>query len=68
MTRKLLFEAANVMLYRSSPDLHLRQWAEGIARRSGSWKARVALARKLSTIPFRMWADGKPFDLKEVAL
>ena len=68
LTRKLLFEAANVMLYRSSPTLHLRRWAEGIARRSGSWKARVALARKLSTILFRMWVDGKPFDRKDVVI
>jgi hypothetical protein len=28
---------------------------------SGSWKARVALARKLSVILFRTWIEERPF-------
>jgi transposase len=61
LTRRLLFEAASVIMYRSRVPLGIRDWAERIAARSGSWKARVALARKLATILFVMMRDGTPF-------
>jgi transposase len=41
--------------------LHLKNWAEAIERRSGSGKARVALARKLSVILHSVWRSGEPF-------
>lgn len=62
LTRRLLFEAANVILYRTRGELGLRDWAERLAARSGSWKARVALARKLATILFRMMRDRTVFE------
>jgi transposase len=61
LTRRLLFEAASVIMYRSRVPLGIREWAERISARSGSWKARVALARKLATILFVMMRDGTPF-------
>ena len=62
LTRRLLFEAATVILYRTGGALGLRTWAERLVARSGSWKARVALARKLATILFRMMRDGTAFE------
>jgi transposase len=64
LTRKLLFEAANVMLSRTSLPLALREWGAAIGRRSGFWKARVAMARKLAVILHRMWIEERPFDPK----
>jgi transposase len=64
LTRKLLFEAANAMLSRLAKPLALRDWGAAIGRRSGFWKARVALARKLSVILHRMWMEERPFEAK----
>jgi transposase len=64
LTRRLLFEAASVILYRMRGDLGLRSWAQRLAARSGSWKARVALARKLATILFGMMRDGTAFEAR----
>lgn len=62
LTRRLLFEAANVILYRTRGELGLRVWAQQLAARSGSWKARGALARKLATILYSMMRDGTTFE------
>jgi len=64
LTRKLLFEAANVMLSRTSQALALKDGGAAVGRRSGFWKARVALARKLAVILHRMWIDGRGFEPK----
>ena len=68
LTRNLLFEAANVMLSRTSQTLALKDWGAAVGRRSGFWKARVALARKLSVILHRMWIEGRAFDPKVTAM
>jgi len=68
LTRKLLFEAANAMLSRTSLPLALKEWGAAIGRRSGFWKARVALARKLSVILHRMWIEERPFEPKVTAM
>lgn len=68
LTRKLLFEAANGMLSRTSLPLALKEWGTAISRRSGFWKARVALARKLSVILHRMWIEERPFEPKVIAM
>ena len=39
----------------------LKAWAMAVARRRGSRKAKVALARKLGVILHRMWVDGTTF-------
>jgi transposase len=66
MTRRLLFEAASVILFRTRQSFRLKDWAAKLAIRSGSWKARVALARKLATILFSMMRDGRDFEMRSV--
>jgi transposase len=66
LVRKLLFEAAHVLLTRTSAKLELKAWGERVAARSGPWKARVALARKLAVVLHSMWATGTAFDGKAV--
>ena len=61
LARTLMYEAATVILHRVKRPLHLKDWAEAIERRSGSGKARVALARKLSVILHSVWRSGEPF-------
>lgn len=67
LTRRLLFEAATVILYRTRSTFGLRSWAQKLAVRSGSWKARVGLARKLSIVLFCMMRDGTFFDLRQAS-
>jgi transposase len=67
MVRTALYEAANAVLERSTGDSPLRKWALGVAKRAGMRKAKVALARKLAVIPYRMLVDGTPFDAAKAA-
>jgi len=39
----------------------LKSWGMRLAKRAGTSKAKVALARKLAVILHRMLADGTPF-------
>jgi transposase len=71
MLRGYLFEAATVALTRVSRENAPATWAKELAKRSGSGKARVALARKLAVILFAMWRKNEPFrwsDAKPEAL
>ncbi len=61
LARTLMYEAAVVILTRVKRASRLKDWALAIARRSGSGKARIALARKLSVILHSMWRSGQPF-------
>ena len=61
MVRTALYEAASVMLTRSVRFSGLKAWAMAVAKRRGTKKARVALARKLGVILHRMWIDGTTF-------
>jgi transposase len=61
MVRTALYEAASVMLTRTVRFSGLKAWAMAVARRRGTRKARVALARKLGVILHRMWVDGTSF-------
>ena len=61
MVRTALYEAASVMLTRTVRFSSLKAWAMAVARRRGTKKARVALARKLGVILHRMWVDGTSF-------
>src|SRR6266404_85059 len=61
MMRAMLYEAAHIMLVRSTKWSWLRAWAMQIARRRGMKKAVVALARRLAVIMHRMWVDGTEF-------
>jgi transposase len=61
MMRVMLYEAAQVMLMRSTRWSWLKAWAMQIARRCGLKKAIVALARRLAVIMHRIWVDGTEF-------
>jgi transposase len=61
MVRTALYEAASVMLSRTVRMSPLKSWAMAVAKRRGTKKARVALARKLGVILHRMWVDGTSF-------
>lgn len=60
-TRTALFEAANVILRPATRWSPMKAWAVRVARRQGSKRAKVALARKMATILHRMWVDETDF-------
>ena len=61
MTRVMLYEAAQILLVRSTKWSWLKAWAMQIARRRGLKKAIVALARRLAVVMHRIWVDGTEF-------
>jgi transposase len=61
LTRTYLFEAAGTLLSRVAKWSALKAWGTRLARRVGSKKARVALARKLAVLMHRIWVDGTEF-------
>src|SRR5213596_2454319 len=61
MMRRLLFDAAHVMLTRTIRWSWLKAWGMKIARHRGMNRAAVAVARRMAVIMHRMWADGTEF-------
>jgi transposase len=61
MVRTALYEAASVMLTRSTQTSRLKAWALALVKRRGTKRAIVALARKLGVILHRIWVDGSTF-------
>ncbi len=61
MMRVMLYEAAQILLVRSTRWSWLKAWAMQIAKRRGMKKAIVALARRLAVIMHRIWSDGTEF-------
>jgi transposase len=61
MMRVMLYEAAQVMLTRTSKWSWLKAWAMKIARHRGMKKAIAALARRLAVIMHRIWVDRTEF-------
>ena len=61
MVRTALYEAAHIMLTRTTRFSGLKAWAMGVAKRRGAKRAKVALARKLAVILHRMWVDATEF-------
>jgi transposase len=61
MMRAMLYEAAHIMLVRSTKWSWLKAWAMKIAKHRGLKKAIVALARRLAVIMHRIWIDGTEF-------
>ena len=61
MMRVMLYEAAQILLVRSTKWSWLKAWAMQIARRRGMKKAIVALARRLAVVMHRIWVDGTTF-------
>jgi transposase len=60
--RGLLFEAATVILTRSSAESSLRRWGLKLRERIGFKRAAVAVARKLAVIMHAMLKTGTFFD------
>lgn len=60
--RGLLYEAASVILTRSSVDSNLRKWGLKLRERIGFKRAAVAVARKLTVIMHAMLKNGEFFD------
>jgi transposase len=68
MMRAMLYEAAQIMLIRTTKWSWLKAWAMKIAKNRGMKTAIVALARRLAVIMHRIWIDGTEFRwTKEVA-
>ena len=61
MVRTALYEAANVLLSRTTRFSTLKRWAIEVAKRRGVKRAKVALARKLASVLHRMWVDASEF-------
>jgi transposase len=61
MVRTALYEAANVVLARITRFSKLKRWGMDIAKRRGSKRAKIALARKIGVILHRMWVDGTTY-------
>ena len=60
-TRTCLFEAAGVLLTKVQRWSPLKAWGTRLARRIGSKKAKVAIARKIAVILRCIWTDGTEF-------
>lgn len=61
LLRWLLVEAAHVLLSRSGTPCDLRTWGLKLQETKGVGKARVAVARRLAGIMWKMWKDGTTF-------
>ena len=61
MARTALYEAANTLLSRVTRFSALKRWGMDVAKRRGTRRAKVALARKIGVVLHRMWVDGSSF-------
>lgn len=57
-----LVQAANNLLTRSRTTCRLREWGLRLKERKGHAKAKVAVARKLACLLYRIWVTGESFD------
>lgn len=62
LLRTYLFEAASVLLHRTTRWCALKAWGLRLAKRNGMKKAQVAVARKLAVILHCIWVDGTVFE------
>ena len=62
LLRTYLFEAAAVLLHRTRRWCSLKAWGLRLAKRVGTKKAQVAVARKLAVILHCIWVDGTVFE------
>lgn len=67
-TRLALVQAATVMLTATKSWSPLKAWGMNLAKRSSFNKAKVAVARKLAIILYRMWLDGTAFQFSKEAM
>ncbi len=59
--RTALYQAAHIILSKSTPYSSLKSWAMQVAKRRGMQRAKIACARKLAIILHRMWIDETDF-------
>ena len=62
MLRWLLVEAAHILLTRSSSNCGLKLWGLKIQGAKGVEKARVAVARRLASIMWKLWKERQSFN------
>ena len=67
LMRSLLVEAATSMLLVSKKWCSLKAWGVKLAKRTGTAKAIVAVARRLAISMHRMWITGEEFQLSTAA-
>jgi transposase len=67
LLRSLLVEGAHVLLTKGR-DCALKRWGLSLEKRKGSAKAKVAVARKLAVLLWRLWKDEKMFEAFEQAV
>lgn len=61
LLRWLLVEAAHILLSRSGTPCDLRTWGLKLQEAKGVGKARVAIARRLAGVMWKMWKDHSEF-------
>jgi transposase len=61
LLRWLLVEAAQTLLTRSKTPCELREWGLRIEAKKGLGKARVAVARRLCGLMWKLWVSGDVF-------
>lgn len=61
LMRYLLVEAATSMMLVSKKWCSLKAWAMKVAKRSGTAKAIIALARRIAIVMHQMWVTGECF-------
>jgi transposase len=61
LLRAYLYEAATVLLSRAAKPTALKAWGLELAKRIGTRRAKVAVARKLAVILHRIWIDQTEF-------
>lgn len=64
LCRKLLVQAAQVLLMRNAPDSDLKRWGLALAERggkSGKKRTTIAVARKLAVLMHRLWVTGEEY-------
>ncbi len=59
--RSALYQAATVMLNRTTGPNWLKAWAQRLTKLRGKKRATVALARRIGVVLHRMWRDGAGF-------
>ena len=67
LLRWLLVEAAHILLSRSGTSCGLKRWGLRLQERKGVGKARVAVARRLAGIMWKMWKDQQTFNPEAMA-
>ena len=67
MLRTYLYEAANVMLRRSTQPSQLSIWGRALSERIGARKSLVAVARKLAVVLHSMWRHRMEFRFEHAA-